>query len=58
MDRKIILLKAAYDLLKRQDESHYVLNLREETTYYDGADCDGNCLMEDIAFELEIEDPS
>ena len=58
MDRKIILLKAAYDLLKRQDESHYVLNLLEETTYYDGADCDGNCLMEDIAFELEIEDPS
>ena len=55
-DRKIILLKCAYDLLKKQDESHYVLNLLEQTIFYDNADCDGNCLMEDIADELGIEE--
>ena len=30
------------------DNSLYVLNLLAETVYYDDAECDGNCLMEDI----------
>lgn len=51
-DRKTILLKAAFDLLKKQDGAHYVLNLLEETVHYDEADCDGYCLMQDIAIEL------
>ena len=42
------LLKATYELLNKQHESYYVLNLLAETVYYDEAECDGNCLMEDI----------
>jgi len=48
-DRKITLLKAAYELLKKCDEGVYVKNTLEETIYYDNAECDGFCLMEDIA---------
>lgn len=51
-DRKITLLKACRDLLKKQDNSHYVLNLLSETVFYDEADCDGHCLLEDIEIEL------
>lgn len=51
-DRKVTLLRAAHELLKRQDESHYVLNLLMETVRYDDADCDGWCLMQDIESEL------
>lgn len=47
-DRSITLLKAAYHLLNKQKESFYVLNLLCETAFYDGADCDGYCLMDDI----------
>ena len=55
MDRKEILLKAAYDLLDKQNESGYVLNLLDEPVFYDGVHCDGNCLMEDIKIELNLE---
>jgi hypothetical protein len=27
----------------------------ETTVFYDGADCDGNCLLDDIEDELDIE---
>lgn len=54
-DRKTILLKAAFDLLKKCKDSHYVLDVLEQTVFYDGADCDGSCLMDDIALELDIE---
>lgn len=53
-ERLEVLLRAAYELLRRQEESSYVLNLLSETVYYDGAECDGNCLMEDIAAELDL----
>lgn len=53
-DRKVTLLKACLELLQRQEDSHYVLNLLEETVYYDEADCDGGCLMEDIRAELDL----
>jgi len=55
IDRKEVLLKATYDLLKKCDESYYVLNVLSETVKYDGSDCDGSCLMEDIAIELGID---
>lgn len=55
MDRKTELLKACLDLLEKQNKSHYVLNLLETTVYYDEADCDGYCLMEDIKAELYAE---
>jgi hypothetical protein len=54
-DRKSVLLKAAYDLLAKQRDSGYVLNLLQETAFYDDADCDGYCLMEEIADELGID---
>lgn len=55
-NRAITLLKATYSLLKKQDCSCYVLNLLSETVFYDEAECDGNCLMEDIdALLFEVE---
>lgn len=56
IERAKELLKVAYDLLKRQDDSCYVLNLLEETAYWDGCECDGYCLMEDIAEFLGLEE--
>lgn len=55
-DRKTILLKACMELLKRQDESGCLLNLIDEEVFYDNANCDGACLLEDIKLELGIED--
>ena len=51
-DRKITLLKACRDLLKKQEDSGYVLDLLSEIVFYDDAECDGNCLLEDIETEL------
>ena len=54
--RALYLLDATYRLLENQVESRYVLNILETTVDYDDADCDGNCLMEDIKdlfFEAE-----
>jgi hypothetical protein len=56
LDRKAVLLRAAYDLLKKQENSRIALYLLSETVYYDGADCDGECLMEDIKNELGTRD--
>lgn len=54
--RMKVLLRAAYELLKKQDDACFVLNLLEETVYYDDAECDGSCLMEDIAAELGLDE--
>ena len=54
--RALYLLDATYRLLVKQAESRYVLNILETTVDYDDADCDGNCLVEDIKdlfFEAE-----
>lgn len=51
-DRKVTLLKAAYELLSKQREAGEVLNLLAETVFYDDADCDGGCLLEDIEIAL------
>ena len=56
MDRKEVLLRACYDLLMRQVKSVYVLNLLDEIVHYDDTDVDGNCLLEDIRDELELEE--
>ena len=53
--RKDVLLRAYYDMLKKAHDSHYVLDVLSTTVYYDEADCDGHCLMDDIASELGIE---
>lgn len=56
LNRAKTLLKATKDLLEKQENSYYVLNLLEETVFYDGAECDGTCLKDDIDYwfdELE-----
>jgi hypothetical protein len=47
-NREKILLKACLELLMKQNDSSCVLNLLEETIFYDDANCDGFCLMQDI----------
>jgi hypothetical protein len=56
MNRKEILLRAAYDLLKRASQDHYVREATSIVTRFDDANCDGYCLMEDIAAELDLDD--
>jgi len=46
--RAQVLLKAAFDILKKCDDSPYVENVMAVTAFWDGAECDGSCLMEDI----------
>ena len=55
-ERSDVLLRAAYDLLQKQNNSPYVLNLLEESVPYDGTGCDGYCLMEDISIHLDIDE--
>jgi hypothetical protein len=55
-DRKEVLLRAAYDMLKKIRSAPYVISPFQTTVFYDEADCDGYCLMEDIAIELELDD--
>lgn len=52
--RSEILLRACLDLLRRQKDSVYVLDLLREKVFYDDCYCDGYCLMEDISSYLEI----
>ena len=54
-NRRDVLLRACYDLLKKANESDYVGDVMSMTVHYDEADCDGHCLMDDIASELGIE---
>lgn len=53
--RKKYLLEQAYLLLKQQHDSGVVLNLLEAKLFYDKADCDGHCLLNDIADELGLD---
>lgn len=56
MDRKEYLLRQVLKLFKQQSESCYVLNIEEMIIIYDGAECDGSCLCEDIMEELGVDD--
>lgn len=57
-ERKTYLLKACFNLLSKQLESSYVLDLLAETINYDETECDGECLMEDIASIIYEENPN
>lgn len=48
LQRARILLKATHDLLETAKKSPYVLDTMRIIVHYDEADCDGNCLKEDI----------
>ena len=54
-DRKTILLRATYDILKQCNDSYYVLSPFEVTAIWDDAVCDGYCLFDEIAEELGVE---
>ena len=56
MDRKSYLLLQVLKLFKQQKESHYVKDIERMTVIYDGAECDGSCLCDDIMCELGIYD--
>lgn len=55
-DRRDILLRAAYDILKKCDDSPHVLDPMVATAIWDGVECDGGCLMEEIRDLLDIEE--
>ena len=44
------LLIAVWKLLQKQYVSSYVINILAETVFYDEAECDGQCLKEDIEY--------
>jgi len=54
-ERKDILLRAAYNILKKCTGSVYLENVLAVTDFWDGVECDGYCLMDDIAALLEID---
>lgn len=56
MSRKDTLLRAAYDLIKRSTMQVFVQETGAILTHYDGADCDGLCLADEIAAELGLDD--
>ena len=56
MNRERILLKATYDLLKQQKDSPYILDILCTTAIWDDVECDGYCLMEEIAELLGIKE--
>lgn len=51
--RSVELLIAVKELLEKQANSSYVLDLLSEIVHYDDADCDGDCLLNDIKDHLE-----
>ena len=55
-NRKEVLLRAAYDLLKSSTRDHHVREATSIVVRYDDANCDGYCLMDDIAAELDLGD--
>lgn len=55
IERAKVLLKAAHQILNKCDDSPYVENALEMTADYDGTECDGFCLKEDIEHWFEFE---
>lgn len=47
-DRAMVLLRACLDLLSKQKESGIVLNILDQIVEYDGTECDGYCICDDI----------
>lgn len=48
LERAKILLQATRDIFQKCDDSGYVLNVLEVTAIWDGVECDGYCLKDDI----------
>lgn len=54
-NRKKVLLRACFDMLRKCEDARFVISPLETEVYYDEADCDGSCLLDDLALELGIE---
>lgn len=52
-DRGVVLLNAVRELLEIQEESVVVVNILNQSVYYDDAFCDGQCVLDDIRAYLE-----
>ena len=52
-EQSLKLLKATLDILKQCNESGYVKDVMEVTAIWDEAECDGNCLMEEVEALVE-----
>lgn len=50
------LLKAALEIMTEARKGYYVKDIFSLTAHYDGTECDGLCLMEDIKDYLGVED--
>jgi len=55
-DRKIILLRAARDILQKCHDSTTVEEVMYVTAIWDDAECDGFCLLEEITNLLQEQD--
>jgi hypothetical protein len=55
LPRALILLRAARDILRKTDRGPFVLSAMGTTAFYDGAECDGFCLTEEIEDLLGLE---
>ena len=53
IERAHVLMKAAKAMLDKADETEVVIDVLTTTVPYDGTDCDGYCLREDIGNLLE-----
>jgi hypothetical protein len=51
-----VLLKATLEILRKADDGPYVEDVLALTANYDGTECDGFCLMEDIEHAIEFGD--
>ena len=57
MKEEFELLRAAFQLLSKQDKCSYVLNMHEQIVNLDGeVECDGSALQEQIKDFLEMND--
>lgn len=52
-ERAKILLKAAHEILTKCNEAVFVQDVMSVTAIWDEAECDGNCLMEEIGELIE-----
>lgn len=52
-DRGVVLLNAVRELLEIQEKSGVVVDILNQSVYYDDALCDGQCVLDDIRAYLE-----
>ena len=51
-----IVINKVLWIIKTSEDSEYVLNLLDEIVFYDDAECDGICLIDDIGKLLDLKE--